>query len=141
MGKELKPVRLVEKNMTEEKVQSQIVQYLKAQYPKVLFKSDMAGIKLPMGYAVKLSKLRSDKGFPDIDIFEPRRGYHGFHLELKRDKVRLFKKGGLTYSSPHIGEQAETHSKLMERGYWAGFACGFDEAKAKIDWYLKKSPK
>ena len=68
----------------EENLQIAVCNYLRAQYPKVLFNSDLSGIKLTMGQAVKAKKLRSSKGFPDLVIYEPRGNYHALFLELKR---------------------------------------------------------
>jgi len=57
-------------NISEEKLHSQICEYLRIQYPKILFKSDMSGIRLTIGQAKKVKKLRSSNAFPDIEILE-----------------------------------------------------------------------
>jgi len=127
--------------MTEETIQKQICQYVKMQYPDILFNTDLSGIKLPMGLAVKVSKLRSSRAFPDLVFYEPRtingKMYYGLFIELKKDGVKIFKRNGEVVSNDHIKEQVKMLNKLSEKGYFACFAIGFDEAKEIIDNYFK----
>jgi len=127
--------------MTEEAIQQQICQYVKVQYPNVLFNTDLSGIKLPMGLAVKVSKLRSSRAFPDLVFYEPRKingkMYYGLFIELKKDGVKIFKRNGAVVANGHIKEQIKMITKLSEKGYYACFAIGFDEAKEIIDNYFK----
>ena len=120
----------------EENLQIAVCNYLRAQYPKVLFNSDLSGIKLTMGQAVKAKKLRSSKGFPDLVIYEPRGNYHALFLELKREGEKILNKKG-DLKTDHLKEQEEVIQKLCVKGYLACFAVGFDEAKKIIDLYLK----
>ena len=120
----------------EENLQIAVCNYLRAQYPKVLFNSDLSGIKLTMGQAVKAKKLRSSKGFPDLVIYEPRGNYHALFLELKREGEKITNKKG-ELKTDHLREQEEIIQKLNLKGYLACFAIGFDEAKRIIDLYLK----
>ncbi|MCX6222461.1 MAG: hypothetical protein NTZ69_15930 [Bacteroidia bacterium] len=125
------------KPASEKDLQRQICEYLKIRYPKIIFNSDMAGaMKLTMGQAIQIAKLRSSRGFPDIVIYEPRRGYAGLFVELKKEGERIFKKDG-SFSSDHVQEQHECITRLNLRGYRAMFAIGWDEAKTIIDDYLK----
>jgi len=48
----------------------------------------------------------------------------------------ILKKNG-SYKTPHIAAQAETIERLINKGYWATFAIGFDQAKQEIDNYMK----
>ncbi len=122
--------------MTEEQLHKQICTYIKMQYPKVIFISDLAGVKLTMGQAKKLKHLRSSKGFPDIFIYE--RGLHHIGLFLEVKRVTPFKKDGTLKASQnnHIEEQSKFHSRLLIRGYLGGFVWSFDQAKKIIDNYL-----
>jgi hypothetical protein len=122
---------------SEEVTQELIADYLRARYPEVLFHSDYgSGSKLTMSQAVRQKRLNGGiRGWPDIFIAEPRGIYKGLFIELKRDGVRLQKKDG-SWVNAHIAEQAEMLLKLQEKGYWATFAVGFNEAKATIDQYL-----
>ena len=107
------------------------------QYPGVLFNSDMSGaMKLTIGQAVQIKALRSDRGFPDIVIYEPRGKYHGLFIELKRGGETVTNKKGFP-ATPHIAEQFLIIERLNLKGYLAVFAVGFDEAKKVIDNYLK----
>ena len=120
----------------EENLQIAVCNYLRLQYPNILFNSDLSGIKLTMGQAVKAKKLRSSKGFPDLVIYEPRGRYCGLFIELKREGERITNKKGELISD-HLKEQDEIIQKLNLKGYLACFAIGFDEAKKIIDLYLK----
>ena len=123
--------------MTEKHLQTQVCEYLRYQYPNALFNSDLAGsMRLTIGQAVQLKSLRSNRGFPDIAIYEPRGEYHGLFLELKAEGTKLFKKDGINYISDHIDEQNKMIMQLSLRDYFADFVIGFDQAKARIDWYM-----
>ena len=128
--------------MTELELQAQVADYLRLQYPNVLFHSDFgSGIKLTPGQAVKQKRLQGGRrAWPDIIVAEYGLDMGGnvryaLFIELKRDGVRLKKKSG-EWASEHIKEQAETLRDLRQRGYAAYFAVGFDEAKKIIDEYL-----
>ncbi len=119
----------------EETIHSQVCQYLKIQYPQVIFNTDLSGVKLTIGQSAKIAKLRSYKGFPDIMIFEPRGDYYGLFIELKSDTARIYKKNG-TPATDHIAEQLKMIEMLNQRGYYAIMVVGFEEAKKQIDNYL-----
>jgi hypothetical protein len=119
----------------EKDLHRSVCEYIKLQYPKTLFNSDMSGIKLTMGQAVQAKKLRSNQGFPDIVIYEKRGNYSACFIELKREGEKLYKKDG-SFVSDHIKEQHDCIIKLISRGYMACFAIGFDNAKGIIDAYL-----
>lgn len=121
--------------MSEKSEHQAVCNYIRYQYPDVLFNTDLSGIKMSMGQAMQIKPLRSGKGFPDIMIFEPRAGKHGLFIELKREGEKLFKKDG-KLKSEHLEEQAAMIANLNERGYYATFCIGLDEAKSVIDWYL-----
>lgn len=122
--------------MSEKKLHKAVCEYLKLQYPHVMFNTDLSGAtKLTIGQAVQIKALRSNKGWPDIFIAEPRNGLNGLWLELKAEGSKLFKKNG-EFVNDHIASQNECLLKLIERGYAAYFAIGFDNAKILIDEYL-----
>lgn len=136
----------------EESLQLSVCNYLRLQYPATIFMSDIAsGMRLSIGQAVKAKKLRSSRGQPDLFIAEQKRVlqpvlgirqefeeqlYSGLFIELKREGVRLKKKDG-SWADDHISEQAAVLEALRNRGYYATFAVGFDEAKRIIDEYLQ----
>lgn len=132
--------------MTELELQTQVADYLRLQYPNVLFHSDFgSGIKLTPGQAVKQKRLQGGRrAWPDMFIAQPKRilkeairaTWAGLFLEIKRPDVKIRKKNGDLVANEHIREQAALLGELHKRGYVAEFACGFDEAKKIIDEYL-----
>lgn len=133
--------------MKEEVIQQQLADYLRLQYPDVIFHSDFgSGTKLTMGQAVKQKRLNGGKrAWPDMFIAKPFWGkiggndmchYCGLFVELKREGTRLYKKNG-EWASRHLAEQEDLLIGLRKQGYKAEFAVGFDEAKDLIDAYLK----
>lgn len=71
-------------------------------------------------------------------IFSPSRGYHALLLELKNDKVTVYKRNGELTANPHIRAQAKVLADMESLGYCARFARGYDEAIRLIDWYFNK---
>ena len=124
--------------MTESELQVMVADYLRLQYPDILFHSDFgSGIKLTIGQAVKQKRQNGGRrAWPDMVIAEPRGIYHGLYIELKKEGTRLKKKNG-EWATPHIAEQAEVLDELKKRYYRAEFAVGFEEAKKLIDGYLR----
>lgn len=121
---------------TELQLHTQICEYVRLQYPKAVFNSDLAGsMKLSINQAKTISKLRSGRGFPDLVIYERRGKWSGLFLELKREGTKLFNSRG-EYANQHLIEQAEMLQLLRHRGFMCWFAIGFDDAKQKIDIYL-----
>lgn len=121
--------------MSEKLEHRQICRYLRIQYPDVIFNTDLSGIKLNQGQAIAVKELRSSNGFPDIMIFEARKGFNGLFIELKRTGEVIYKRDG-TVKTDHLKQQEQMISNLKKRGYEACFCIGFEEAKNKIDWYL-----
>lgn len=144
--------------MAEADLQAQVADYLRLQYPTVMFHSDFgSGIKLTPGQAVKQKRQNGGRrAWPDMFIARARAVQrvvihsplgtkkddyneyilaYGLFIELKKEGTRLKKKNG-DWVTEHIAEQAEVLEKLRQRGYCAEFAVGFDEAKKIIDEYL-----
>jgi hypothetical protein len=120
----------------EEGIHLAVCKYLKLQYPNVIFRTDFAaGMKMSIGQAMKQKAMQSERAYPDLFIAEARGGHGGLFLELKKDNS-IYKKDGTLRSDPHLQEQKNTITRLKIRGYWAEFACGFEEAKAIIDMYM-----
>ncbi len=125
------------KQQPEYELQKQVCQYLELQYPDVLFLSDTgSGIKLTMPQAIRSKAIQKNNfKMPDLVIFEPRRGHHGLFIELKARRIHT--QTGSLLKNTHVEAQAESLIALLQKGYPAYFAVGFDEAKRIIDWYLK----
>ena len=133
--------------VSELTIQRQVADYIKWNYPSVIFHSDYgSGIKLTMAQAAMQNRLNGGRrSWPDMFIAEPRTitsedgtkyTYYGLFIELKRDDVRVFKKNGELVANGHIREQYDMLQALYAKGYKAEFACGFDEAKKLVDEYL-----
>ena len=127
----------------EENVQMQVAQYLRLQYPNIIFRSDFsAGAKMSWGLINKNNAMQGKRGFPDMFIAESAPckdnsgDYFGLFLELKREGVKVFKKDGVTFVNDHFEEQFNTLTSLNKKGYYAVFAFGFEQAKNIIDGYL-----
>ena len=114
-----------------------LADYLGYEYKGAIWRFDLAAdLKLTIGQARKHKHLQQHRGYPDLFIAEPRGKYHGLFLEVKRAGVKIYKRDGTLVSDAHIREQFDMLEQLRQRGYMAGFACGFDEAKKIIDSYL-----
>lgn len=133
--------------MKESTLQCHVADYLRLQYPRVLFHSDFgAGIKLTPGQAAKQKRQNGGRrAWPDLFIAETiivekkdgtYKGLSGLFVELKREGTRIYKKDGTLVADQHIREQHALLVELERRGYMARFAVGFDQAKQIIDEYL-----
>lgn len=149
--------------MTEAQLQIQVADYLRLQYPDVLFHSDFgSGVKLsPHQAAIQKRQNGGRRAWADMFIakaaarpyittnppkftgkhpncLNPNAGrleFYGLFLELKKEGTRLKKKNG-DWATPHLQKQAQMLDLLRKQGYCAEFAIGFDEAKRIIDEYL-----
>lgn len=112
--------------------------YLRYQYPNVLFRFDYgAGLRITPGQAVRQKRLQKAKSWPDLFIAEPRGKYGGLFIEIKRHDTKVYLKNGTLTSNPHIQRQAGIINELIKRGYKAEFGIGFDHCKDIIDSYLQ----
>jgi hypothetical protein len=121
--------------LSEKQIHKQITDFIKLQYPKVIFNTDSSGLKLTIGQATQMKKLRSSNGFPDITIYEPTKKYSGLFLEVKKETP--FKKDGYLKKDKHLQEQREMHIKLSERGYFVKFVWTLDQAKTILSDYFR----
>lgn len=78
--------------------------------------------------ALNLKKKGFSKGFHYVEARLPSGKYHGFFVEMKRQK------GGII-----TPEQTEWLAYLRSKGYYAEIAKGFDEAKKLFLEYLAHS--
>ena len=128
--------------ISEADIQVQVADYLRLQYPSVMFHSDFgSGVKLTMGQAIKQKRQNGGcRAWPDMFIAEPHddllRPKHGLFIELKKAGTKIYTKKGTLVADQHIREQFDMLEQLHNKGYIAEFACGFDEAKEIIDNYL-----
>lgn len=121
----------------EYRLHQNIAEYLRLQYPDVVFLSTLNGIRLPPGQAKQAASLQCGRGIPDIIILESRRGYAGLCGEIKTGTSEVYRQNGEVRENRHILEQLDMLKALQDRNYHASFWCGFDNAKSVIDWYLR----
>jgi hypothetical protein len=120
----------------EKQVHLAVVNYLKLQYPKVIFRSDYgAGCKLTIGQAKAQKAIQNGMAWPDLFIAEARGGYFGMFIELKDEGINVTDKSGNILKG-HITEQRECLENLRNNGYLTYFGLGFDNTKIIIDSYL-----
>ena len=112
--------------LTEERVQINIVDYLKLQYPSALYPATMGG-QFQRQYSQRLKAKRTGylKGVSDLLIFEPNETYYGLFIELKKDK-----------KSYPTKEQKIFIENALKRGYYAICCKGFDHCREVIDKYF-----
>lgn len=133
----------------EEEIHLRICDYLRKNYPDVLFRTDFSsGMKMTPWQAAKHKKFQKGRAWPDLFIAESgvvefkedgliaHLRKNGMFLELKADGIKLYKKDGTLRKNKHIEEQAEILDKLNKSGYYARFAVGYDEAIKIITDYL-----
>ena len=117
-------------------LQLAVCKYLKYQYPHVLFRSDLGGIKLSKGMGMKNARLQHSSGFPDLIIYYKSKGKSGLAIELKTLNSPVYKINGELYKKDHLKNQARVLEYLREQNFEADFCVGIDAAKRKIDNYL-----
>lgn len=120
----------------EQQLQISICDYLKLQYPHAIFFSEPSGLRVSMGQAKILKRMRSFGKLPDLFIAFPNGKYHGMFIELKTNESSPFLKDGSLSKSEHIQGQLNTLKTLHSLGYASVFGVGFDDTKNKIDKYF-----
>lgn len=121
---------------TEQSIHLALCTYVRAKYPQAIFTSESSGVRLTMGQAIKAKRLRSSSGLPDFWLVEPRGGYHGLFLELKRSDSEVYRKDYTLKQDKHVMEQAAIIERLFHKGYLASFACGLEQAIDEVDNYM-----
>ena len=128
----------------EEILHLKVCDYLRKNYPNVLFRTDFSsGMKMSPWQAAKHKKFQKSRAWPDLFIAcSDRDGWEikecGLFLELKAEGTKLYKKNGEMVANKHYREQAEMLKKLRSEGYAAEFAIGYKDAIKQIHEYLGK---
>lgn len=126
---------LMRKN--EENLHLRICDYLRKNYPDVLFRTDFSsGMKMSPGQAVKHKKFQKSRAWPDLFIAESNTLASGLFLEIKAENVIVFKKNGKIRHNKHLIEQDKMLKELRKKGYRARFAIGYNQAIFEIQQYL-----
>ena len=123
--------------MSEKILVEKVAMYLQLQYPDIIYRFDLAAdLKLTVGQARRHKRIHPRRGYADLFIAEPCRGFAGLFIELKN--TQIFKVDGSLRKNEHVEEQARMLKELAARGYCATFAVGFDAARDIIDEYLSE---
>ena len=121
---------------------TRVSKFMQLQYPKVIFRFDIADLNLTMPQANRMKALQGERrGYPDMFIAEPKNGFHGLYIELKKDYSSVFKKDGSYKKDDHVQEQSEYHKMLREKGYAVEWGLGLDDTVAKIREYMSPTGK
>ena len=105
--------------MNEQRQQEALVTYIQLQYKGTRYCASLGG-------QYQRYQSQRNKAFPDLQICEARKTYHGLFIELKTKTGRITK------------EQQQWLDDLNERGYYAICCKGLESAMEIIDWYLKE---
>jgi len=131
-----------EKKNHELSVHSKVARELKKDYPDIMFRTDFAaGMKLSPAMATRHSNLQSCSGFPDLFIIEPKNGFYGLFIELKKEvlsqKDSIYKLDGSFKKSDHVENQKLVHKILRSKGFMVTFASGAENAMQIVKEYLR----
>jgi len=128
--------------MNEAQEQKQLLNWVKIQYPNLLYTEDLGGIKLTIGQAKKVKASRARRGHPDMmfqKVFSGYTGtidYCGLAIEFKRKGETIVKRNGELYKNDHLKEQYDYLLALRREGWFTCFAVGFLDAQRIIKAYL-----
>ena len=120
----------------EEMEQMYFCSIVKDKYPHLIMNTDLSGVRLNIREAVKVKRMRTSNGFPDVVFYEPVGCWHGLFIEMKASGEKILTKAGRLYSDEHILEQAAIQRLLQTKGYAACFAIGLEAALKALELYL-----
>lgn len=119
----------------EDRIHISICDFIRLQYPDVIFTSESSGMRLTIGQASKLARMRSGSKLADIWIAEPRGSYCGLFLEVKAETP--YKKDGELKKSDHLKAQSKMLERLVKKGYQAMFIWSLEQGIVEIRKYMK----
>lgn len=121
----------------EETLHLKVCDYLRKNYPDVLFRTDFSsGMKMTPGQAAKHKKFQKSRAWPDLFIAESNNFASGLFLEIKAEDVVVFNRNGKIRKNKHLIEQDKMLKELRKKGYRARFAIGYNQAIFEIQQYL-----
>lgn len=121
---------------SENSVHYQVAQYLKIQFPTILFHTDSSGELRTEAQRFRMAKINKGAKWPDLFVVHPINGKFGLFIEIKKDSSDLYLADGVTLKNDHVKGQAKILAHLNGLGFVAKFGCGFDECKKIIDDYF-----
>ena len=121
----------------EEEIHLRVCDYLRKNYPDVLFRTDFSsGMKMSPGQAAKHKKFQKSRAWPDLFIAESNILASGLFLELKAEGTKIYKRNGEIRKNKHLIEQDKMLEELIKKGYRTRFVIGYDQAIFEIQQYL-----
>lgn len=121
----------------EETLHLKVCDYLRKNYPDVLFRTDFSsGMKMTPGQAAKHKKFQKSRAWPDLFIAESNILASGLFLELKAEGTKIYKRNGEIRQNKHLIEQDKMLEELSKKGYRARFVIGYNQAIFEIQQYL-----
>lgn len=121
---------------TEKEIHVNICEYLRLQYPELLFTSDAGGLRVSMGVIMEVKRKSCNYKIPDLLIFQRNSQYNGCFIEIKRSAGDLYLKSG-KLKNDHVKAQEECLAMLRQQGYYAEFGVGYNDTIQKIERYLE----
>ena len=77
----------------EANISTNISKFMQRQYPKVIYRYDIADLNLTKPQAVRMKALQGERrGYPDLFIAEPKKAFTAFILNLKKIIAMCLKK-------------------------------------------------
>ena len=122
----------------EDEIYKTLARYISIKYPEVVFRFDYAaGLYMSFAQSKKHSAINPIKGYPDLFIAKPSKGYSGMFIEIKTEAAQPFKKDGGLKKNEHLEKQNLIMSQLKAAGYYSTFGVGIKKCIQLIDWYLE----
>jgi len=117
---------------------TRISKFMQRQYPKVIYRFDIADLKLTKPQAIRMKALQGGlKGYPDMFLASAQKGHHGLYIELKKDYAQVYRKDGSYKKSEHLEHQISVHARLRDEGYMVVWGLGFEDTVKKIREYFE----
>lgn len=118
-------------------LQRALTRWLNKEFNGIDFTNDWAsGAFLTAGQNQARMMLASDNGWVDLFIAEPRRGYHGLFLEIKKEGEVVFNRDGTVRKRGTLIKESAFLQRQRNKGYYAEFGIGLEDCKQKISWYM-----
>jgi hypothetical protein len=118
-------------------IQRAIARDLNSYPTKIDFYCDWSsGAFLTVGQNKARMAMASKNGWVDIFIAEPRNGFYGLFIELKKEGERVFLKDGSISKTAQIQKENDFLERMRAKGYKAEFGVGYYKAKRIYEEYL-----
>ena len=121
--------------ITEKQIHCNVCEYLRTQYPRLIFTSDASGIRLSIGLRIEVKNKSCAYKIPDLLIFQPNSQHPMAFFEIKRSRDDLYLKSG-KLKNDHVKAQEHCMMMLRDLNFHAEFTIGFEGTIQAIEKYL-----